>query len=50
MLARIAFVDFDGSKALQYLNNENLNDQFIQEFCPKIYKGVESLCSYIKTL
>ena len=50
MLSRIAFVDFDGAKALQNLNDENLNDQFIQEYCPKIYKGVESLCSYIKTL
>ena len=50
MLSRIAFVDFDGAKALQNLNDENLNDQFIQENCPKIYKGVESLCSYIKTL
>ena len=28
-------------EALQNLNDENLNDHFIQEYCPKIYKGVD---------
>ena len=39
MLSRIAFVDFDGAKALQNLNDENLNDQFIQEYCQKFIKA-----------
>jgi len=50
MLSRIAFVDFDGEKALKNLNDENLNDKFIEEYCPKIYKGAESLCAFIRCL
>ena len=49
LISRIAFVDFDGGKALKLMgkNNEIPND-FLQLACPKIIKGIKKLKNWIK--
>ena len=49
LISRIAFVDFDGAKALDLMEkNYSINDDFLQIACPKILKGVEKLKEWIK--
>jgi len=46
LLTRIAFVDFDGSKALESLNkNGKIN---LKTICPKIIKGIKRLKEWVK--
>jgi len=41
LLSRIAFVDFDGSKALEMISKEKPStDNFLDSTCPKITKGI----------
>ena len=43
-VTRIAFVDFDGKKALKYVKyKKNLSYDFIKIICPKIFRGIEKL-------
>ena len=49
LISRIAFVDFDGGKALNLMeNNKQIPDDFIQIACPKIIKGIKKLKNWIK--
>ena len=49
LISRIAFVDFDGGKALHLMEkNDSINDDFLQIACPKIIKGVKKLKEWIK--
>ena len=48
LLSRIAFVDFDGSKALKMISKEKSSpDNFLDLACPKILKGISSLKEWI---
>tara|TARA_B100001123_G_C15338220_1_gene1033699 strand:- start:1258 stop:1461 length:204 start_codon:yes stop_codon:yes gene_type:complete len=48
LIARIAFVDFDGKEALKLANNQlSLSDDFLKKACPKIIKGINKICDWI---
>jgi len=48
LLSRIAFVDFDGSKALKMISKEKPSpDNFLDLTCPKIVKGISLLKDWI---
>ena len=48
LLSRIAFVDFDGSKALKMISKEKPSpDNFLDLACPKIAKGISLLKDWI---
>jgi len=48
LLSRIAFVDFDGSKALKMISKEKpSSDNFLDLTCPKIAKGISLLKDWI---
>jgi len=49
LISRIAFVDFDGSKALNLIEkNSKTIDDFLQIACPKIIRGIKNLKKWIK--
>jgi len=51
LLARLAYVDFDGKAALDALDkdyvNDKLNEKFIQHHCPNIHEGIDRLINWI---
>ena len=48
LLSRIAFVDFDGSKALKMISKEKpSSDSFLDFTCPKIVKGISLLKEWV---
>ena len=48
LLSRIAFVDFDGSKALKMISKEKpSSDNFLNLTCPQIVKGISLLKDWI---
>ena len=48
LLSRIAFVDFDGSKALKMISKEkSFPDSFLDLACPKIVKGISLLKEWV---
>jgi len=48
LLSRIAFVDFDGSKALEMISKEKpSSDNFLDLTCPKIARGISLLKDWI---
>ena len=48
LISRIAFVDFDGGRALNLIENNNkISDDFLQIACPKIIKGIKKLKEWI---
>ena len=48
LLSRIAFVDFDGSKALKMISKEKpSSDNFLDLTCPKIAKGISLLKDWV---
>ena len=48
LLSRIAFVDFDGSKALKMISKEKpSSDNFLDLTCPKIVKGISVLKDWL---
>ncbi len=52
LIARIAFVDFDGVKALE-ASRKTAGDQpltlsFLEQYCPKIIKGTQQIVSWLK--
>ena len=48
LLSRIAFVDFDGSKALKMISKEKSSpDSFLDLACPKIVKGISLLKEWV---
>ena len=51
LFLRLAFVDFDGLKAIKtYRKNYNTNDFFVKTYCPNIYKGVAQLKGFVINL
>jgi len=48
LLSRIAFVDFDGSKALEMISKEKSSpNSFLDLACPKILKGISLLKEWV---
>ena len=48
-ITRIAFVDFEGKKALELIRYKNLQSyDFLKTACPKIIEGIEKLKKWIK--
>lgn len=51
LTARLAFVDFDGSKALEALNaGESLDQAFLERYCPNVIEGIQALCDAVNSL
>jgi len=49
LITRIAFVDFDGEKALEMsAKKKSLDEKFIKEYCNKIYEGTNELVNWLK--
>ncbi len=48
---RIAFVDFDGDEVLKaYQENNKIDLEFIKNYTPNVFDGVEKIKSFIKDL
>ena len=48
LIARIAFVDFDGKQALDLANNQShLSEEFLKKACPNIVNGINELRDWI---
>ena len=48
LITRIAFVDFDGNKALNLAKNQvQLSDDFLKKACPNIVNGINTLKDWI---
>ena len=54
MTARLAYVNFDGKKALeaarQIPDEQSLNDDFLYAYCAEPLNAVEKLCQWLKSL
>ena len=53
LVLRMAYVNFDGEKALNQsmkMNLDPLPDSFVKENCPQVYKGIEKLMNWIDNL
>ena len=49
LICRIAFVDFDGERALNLVKDrDQISIDFLEEACPKVVKGVNSLKVWIE--
>ncbi len=52
LLARLAFVDFDGAKALEMIAElpatTPVSDKFLIRYCPAMTTAVEKICTWIK--
>jgi aspartate aminotransferase len=52
LTARIAYVDFDGTKtmsaALHLNNKEEINGEFIKTYCGDMLKAIELICDWVK--
>ena len=49
LITRMAFVDFDGSKALSFLEkNQSIGNEDFKDLFPKIYEGISKLKSWLK--
>lgn len=51
-LARLAFVDFDGTAALDALevlgDDKPVDDAFLSTYCPKVVKATELMCDWLR--
>lgn len=50
LTARVATVDYDGAEAIEKLQNNKLDDKFIENYCPKLKEGCDRLESFLKGL
>ncbi len=50
LYTRMAYVDFDGSRALSVSGDESLPDNFIEEYCPKLVKACQRLDQWLTSL
>ena len=52
LTGRIAYVDFDGSKALKASMNESgtLNESFFNETCPNVVIAIDKICDFVSKL
>ena len=51
-LARLAFVDFDGTAALEALelrgDDQPVDDIFVSNYCPKVVKATDLICDWLR--
>ncbi|BBM82712.1 pyridoxal phosphate-dependent aminotransferase [Candidatus Uabimicrobium amorphum] len=47
---RMAYVDFDGKKALEACEKSEPDEKFLSVYCPKIQRGIEKMTEWIKRL
>ena len=51
MLARLSFTDFDGQEFMNNISeNQNIDDDIIKKFAPKVVEGVNRLKKWSETL
>ncbi|MDY0084746.1 MAG: aminotransferase class I/II-fold pyridoxal phosphate-dependent enzyme [Bacteroidales bacterium] len=53
LVARLAYVDFDGKLALEKLSayqEKKLQESYISEYCPSIWEGIKALCDWFSEL
>jgi len=53
LVARMAYVDFDGRLVLEQLKNyedKKLHEDFIEKFCPSIWNGVKAMTDWFEAL
>lgn len=52
--ARIAYVDFDGAKALAGVEmlpkDKELDFEFLENYCHKVVKAIDKICDWVKSL
>lgn len=51
LMARMAYVDFDGKEALQAAEaygNKPIDDDFLELYCPRMLRGVQAMCDWVK--
>ena len=48
MSFRLAFVDFDGEKALQALGNGEVDQDFLEAYCPSVVEGIDKMCEWLQ--
>jgi len=46
--ARLAYVDFDGTKALKAAETEEINDEFVEKYCAYTLEGIRGLSEWFK--
>ena len=50
LITRMAFVDFDGNKALSFMKeNTYIEDDYFNELFPKINEGIVNFKSWLKS-
>lgn len=53
LLARLAYVDFDGKAVLEAIGNlqENspLDENFLKKYCGKVIEGIDRICSWMNS-
>eukprot|EP01080_Neovahlkampfia_damariscottae_P012609 gene12609-6514_t len=47
--SRISYVDFDGKLVLEKAKIEEVNDKFIEKYCPNVIEGTEKLINWVKS-
>ena len=51
-LARLAFVDFDGAKALDALGEQAgsipVDTAFLKAYCPKVVQATDEICDWLR--
>ncbi len=54
LTTRIAYVDFDGAKALsgsiQIEPHKELDEEFLRQYCPNVVIAIEKICDWIKSI
>lgn len=53
LIARLAYVDFDGTKAIQTAlkanNKEQIDNKFLNNYCPKVLKGISLIIKWVNS-
>ncbi len=47
LTARLSYVDFDGERALEAARHVEVNETFLQKYCPKVCRGTELICAFV---
>lgn len=47
--ARLAYVDFDGTKALKAAENEEINQEFVEKYCAHTLEGIRGMANWFKS-
>jgi aspartate aminotransferase len=52
LTARLAFVDFDGARALaaaeQIPAEQELGEEFLRQYCEKVLTAIDRLCNWLQ--